>query len=128
MMPNPRHSALAFLLGEHQLEPAEAEEALAVAAPVLDSSLARLLAAAEARHSAACAEAAHSLKGNLLNLGLPELAPNSPNMPPIWPDKATSPPPRPPADPWPPAWPAPAGFFPRPGLGSQARPCYHLGP
>jgi HPt (histidine-containing phosphotransfer) domain-containing protein len=74
MMPNPRHSALAFLLGEHQLEPAEAEEALAVAAPVLDSSLARLLAAAEARHSAACAEAAHSLKGNLLNLGLPELA------------------------------------------------------
>ena len=74
MMSDARHRALAFLLGDHMLTPAEAEEALAVAQIVLDQGLARLLEAADAPNPATCAEAAHGLKGNLLNLGLPELA------------------------------------------------------
>lgn len=74
MTGNARHKALAFLHHDHQLTMAEAEEALAVAATVLGRGLARLISQAEAQNAAACADAGHSLKGNLLNLGLPELA------------------------------------------------------
>ena len=73
-MQDPRRRALLFLLGEHELLPAEAEEALAVAGPVLSEALARLGQAAAGHDPAACADAAHGLKGNLLNLGLVELA------------------------------------------------------
>jgi|GEM_PF-1365758 len=66
--------ALAFLLETHLLSADEAREALGVAARVLQSGLARLAATAAAGNGPACAEAAHGLKGNLLNLGLPELA------------------------------------------------------
>ena len=69
-----RQRALFFLLGDHRLTPAEAAEALTVASTVLDKGLARLLEAADTANAPLCAEAAHSLKGNLLNLGLPELA------------------------------------------------------
>lgn len=74
MTNNARHRALAFLHHDHQLTMAETEEALTVAATVLDTGLARLISQAEAQNGPACAEAGHSLKGNLLNLGLPELA------------------------------------------------------
>jgi HPt (histidine-containing phosphotransfer) domain-containing protein len=74
MTSDARHRALTFLLGEHQLTAAEADEALAVAAAVLNTGLSRLISQAEAENPAPCAEAGHSLKGNLLNLGLPELA------------------------------------------------------
>lgn len=74
MTPTSRDLALAFLLGEHGLHPAEAEEALAVAAPVLAEALARLARTADDQNARACADAAHGLKGNLLNLGLAELA------------------------------------------------------
>ena len=74
MTPTPRDRALAFLLGEHGLLPAEAEEALAVAAPVLAEALARLARTADDQNPRACADAAHGLKGNLLNLGLADLA------------------------------------------------------
>lgn len=74
MMQDPRRRALVFLLGEHELLAAEAEEALAVAGPVLAEALSRLDRAAAGHNPAACAEAAHGLKGNLLNLGLAELA------------------------------------------------------
>lgn len=74
MTPTPKDRALAFLLGEHGLHPAEAEEALAVAAPVLAEALARLARAADDQNARACADVAHGLKGNLLNLGLAELA------------------------------------------------------
>ena len=74
MTGNARQRALAFLHDDHQLTLAEAEEALAVAATVLDAGLARLQNQAEAHNALACAEAGHSLKGNLLNLGLPDLA------------------------------------------------------
>ena len=74
MTPTPKDRALAFLLGEHGLYPAEAEEALAVAAPVLAEALTRLARAADAQNARACADVAHGLKGNLLNLGLAELA------------------------------------------------------
>ena len=69
-----RRAALAFLVKEQLLTPVEAEEALAVAADVLRAGLDRLAGAAD---GPACAEAAHSLKGNFLNLGLPELAQNA---------------------------------------------------
>ena len=69
-----RQRALMFLLGDHRLTPAEAAEALTVASTVLDKGLARLFEAADTAKAPQCAEAAHSLKGNLLNLGLPELA------------------------------------------------------
>ena len=74
MTSDARRRALTFLLGDHMLSPAEAEEALGVAQTVLDTGLARLLEAADAPNAPLCAEAAHGLKGNLLNLGLPELA------------------------------------------------------
>ena len=74
MRPTPKDRALAFLLGEHGLRPAEAEEALAVAAPVLAEALARLARTADHQNARACTDAAHGLKGNLLNLGLIELA------------------------------------------------------
>ena len=73
-MQDPRRRARAFLLGEHGLLPAEAEEALAVSGPALAEALSRLARSAEAQDAAACADAAHGLKGNLLNLGLAELA------------------------------------------------------
>ena len=74
MKSDARRRALAFLVGEHLLAPAEAEEALDVAQTVLSKGLAGLQAAAGDANAALCAEAAHSLKGSLLNLGLPELA------------------------------------------------------
>ncbi|HWQ07602.1 MAG TPA: hypothetical protein VN436_00780 [Holophaga sp.] len=74
MCGNARQRALAFLLGAHLLTVPEAEEALAVAAGVLQSGLATLTAAAGARDGPAVLESAHGLKGNLLNLGLAELA------------------------------------------------------
>ena len=74
MKPAPKDRALAFLLGEHGLHPSEAEEALAVAAPVLAEALARLARTADDQNPRACADAAHGLKGNLLNLGLADLA------------------------------------------------------
>lgn len=73
-MQDPRRRALVFLLGEHGLLPTEAEEALAVAGPVLAEALSRLARAAGDQNAQACADAAHGLKGNLLNLGLAELA------------------------------------------------------
>lgn len=69
-----RKRASAFLLGEQRLTPAEAEEALRVAAGVLGKALSRLAEATAAHDARACGEAAHGLKGNLLNLGLPDLA------------------------------------------------------
>ncbi|EHJ49055.1 Hpt domain protein [Solidesulfovibrio carbinoliphilus subsp. oakridgensis] len=65
---------MAFLQDAHFLTPDEAAQALAVAAEVLGQALARLEKAAGAGDAGACAEAAHGLKGNLLNLGLPDLA------------------------------------------------------
>ncbi|WP_428562007.1 MAG: Hpt domain-containing protein [Solidesulfovibrio sp. DCME] len=69
-----RRRAHAFLRRKQLLSTAETEQALDVAAVVLGESLARLAQAAESRDGIACVEAAHGLKGNLLNLGLPELA------------------------------------------------------
>ena len=74
MTADARRSALTFLIGQQLLSPDEAEGALAIAAEVLRSSLARLAAAADAGDGPGCAEAAHALKGNILNLGLPLLA------------------------------------------------------
>jgi len=68
-----RQRALAFLLDVQRLTPDEAEEALLVAAEVLGKALSRLAEATAAGDEKACGEAAHGLKGNLLNLGLPEL-------------------------------------------------------
>ena len=73
-MQDPRRRALVFLLGEHGLLPTEAEEALAVAGPVLAEALSRLARAAGDQNAQACVDSAHGLKGNLLNLGLAELA------------------------------------------------------
>ena len=73
-MQDPRRRALVFLLGEHELLAAEAEEALAVAGPVLAEALSRLARSVGDQDARACADAAHGLKGNLLNLGLAELA------------------------------------------------------
>ncbi len=66
--------ARAYLVDTHMLSPAEADAALAVAGQVLRAGLSRLLSAVAAGDGRACAEAAHGLKGNLLNLGLPNLA------------------------------------------------------
>ena len=63
-----------FLENRQMLSAEETESALDVAAVVLAGALKRLDAAAAACDGTACAEAAHGLKGNLLNLGLPELA------------------------------------------------------
>lgn len=63
-----------FLIEEHLLAPDEAKQALAVAATVLADALARLRAAVEAGDAAVLADAAHGLKGNLLNLGLTDTA------------------------------------------------------
>ncbi|EFL50057.1 Hpt domain protein [Solidesulfovibrio fructosivorans JJ]] len=73
-MPDNLQRARAFLLETHQLGPAETEEALCVAASVLRMGLTRLDAAIRAGDGEQCAEQAHALKGNLLNLGLPDLA------------------------------------------------------
>jgi len=74
MRESPRETALNFLVGEHQLPRDMAEQTLALADTVLRDGLSRLKAAAEAGDLATCLETAHGLKGNLLNLGLPELA------------------------------------------------------
>ncbi|MGE4537259.1 MAG: Hpt domain-containing protein [Desulfovibrio sp.] len=74
MTPDNRQQARDFLVGTHQLSPAEAEEALGVAAAVLRTGLSGLDEAIRANDGAQCAELAHALKGNLLNLGLPDLA------------------------------------------------------
>ncbi|UJX41861.1 Hpt domain-containing protein [Desulfovibrio sp. JY] len=74
MTPDNRQQARDFLIGTHQLSPAEAEEALGVAAAVLRTGLSGLDEAIRANDGAQCAEQAHALKGNLLNLGLPDLA------------------------------------------------------
>lgn len=69
-----RRAAQVFLSGEHGLTPEEADGALAVAEVVLDEGLARLRATAAAGDDRGCREAAHGLKGCLLNLGLDALA------------------------------------------------------
>ena len=69
-----RDAARTFLRTEHLLEPAEAERALLLADTVLHDGLSRLTAAADRGDLDACHEAAHALKGNLLNLGLATLA------------------------------------------------------
>lgn len=69
-----RSRAKAFLRTRQLLSAAEAEQALGVADMVLAQAVSRLRDAAAGRDAAVCAETAHSLKGNLLNLGLPELA------------------------------------------------------
>ncbi len=69
-----RRVARMFLRHRQLLTSEEADHALGVAAQVLTQALARLEAAVDADDAASCAEAAHSLKGNLLNLGLPQLA------------------------------------------------------
>lgn len=74
MTASTRSRALAFLLDAHELLPEEAAEALAVAGPVLADALKRLARHEKTHNPAACAEAAHALKGNLLNLGLDDLA------------------------------------------------------
>lgn len=74
MAANTRKTALQFLVEVQLLTPFEAEQALGVAAGVLRSGLDRLAASVAAKDGAGCVEAAHALKGNLLNLGLPELA------------------------------------------------------
>ncbi len=66
--------ARAFLIEEHLLSPEEAGQALDVAATVLGEALGRLAAAVAAGDTEACAAVAHGLKGNLLNLGLSDLA------------------------------------------------------
>ena len=63
-----------FLENRLMLSAEETEGALDVAAVVLAGALGRLAAAVAAGDGQACVEAAHGLKGNLLNLGLPELA------------------------------------------------------
>ncbi|WP_052360265.1 Hpt domain-containing protein [Solidesulfovibrio alcoholivorans] len=63
-----------FLGNRQMLSAEETEGALDVAAVVLARTLERLDAAITAGDGTACVEAAHGLKGNLLNLGLPELA------------------------------------------------------
>ena len=63
-----------FMRTAHQLSPEETEETLGVAASVLSKGLGRLDTALTADDSHTCVECAHSLKGNLLNLGLRELA------------------------------------------------------
>lgn len=70
----PREAALAFLLSEHLLSPKEAKAALVLADTVLMDGLARLETAAAAGDARGCLEAAHALKGSLLNLGLSDLA------------------------------------------------------
>ncbi|WP_300157598.1 Hpt domain-containing protein [Solidesulfovibrio sp.] len=69
-----RRQARAFLRKRQMLSAAEADQALDVAATVLGAALDHLAVAAAADDGRACVEAAHGLKGNLLNLGLPELA------------------------------------------------------
>lgn len=66
-----RETALRFLLEEHLLSRDEAAQALAVADTILREGLSRLVGTVDAQSRL---EAAHALKGNLLNLGLPELA------------------------------------------------------
>lgn len=66
--------ALDFLTGEHQLTPDEAAQALRVARTVLGEGLARLRRAVADGDIPAVRELAHALKGNLLNLGLADLA------------------------------------------------------
>lgn len=72
--PDIRSRALAFLQDTHLLTPDEAGQALAVATNVLGQGLDRLERAVAAGDARACAEAAHGLKGSLLNLGLDDLA------------------------------------------------------
>ena len=74
MRDDPRGTALAFLVDEHLLARDAAEQALRLADTVLRTGLTRLAAAAGTGDLPACVEAAHALKGNLLNLGLPWLA------------------------------------------------------
>lgn len=74
MYENPRGTALAFLVGEHLLPVNLAEQTLQLADSVLRDGLLRLRTAAAAGNLGDCLEVAHGLKGNLLNLGLPELA------------------------------------------------------
>jgi HPt (histidine-containing phosphotransfer) domain-containing protein len=74
MAANTRKIALQFLVDVQMLTLPEAEQALAVASGVLRSGLDRLAACVAANDGPGCVEAAHGLKGNLLNLGLPELA------------------------------------------------------
>lgn len=69
-----RRRALAFLLGELMLSPPEAARALRIAAGVLRLGLTRLQETAARNDAPGCGEAAHALKGNLLNLGLADLA------------------------------------------------------
>lgn len=69
-----RRRARTFLRQKQLLSPAETDQALHVAAAVLGEAVRRLEAAAAGRDGKTCAEAAHGLKGNLLNLGLPDLA------------------------------------------------------
>jgi HPt (histidine-containing phosphotransfer) domain-containing protein len=71
---DPRGQALVFLLGEHLLSRTEAEAALVVAEKVLRAGLSRLAAAETAGDARDCQDAAHALKGSLLNLGLANLA------------------------------------------------------
>lgn len=70
----PRHAARIFLTEVHGLTRDEAEQALVVADSVLRDGLARLAATVAAANATACREAAHALKGSLLNLGLSDLA------------------------------------------------------
>ena len=74
MRQHPREAALDFLRDEHLLEDEEAARALVLADSVLHDGLTRLGAAASEGDPAGCHEAAHALKGNLLNLGLFDLA------------------------------------------------------
>ena len=74
MRRHPRETALDFLRDEHLLEGDEAARALDLADSVLHDGLTRLGAAASDGDLAGCHEAAHALKGNLLNLGLFDLA------------------------------------------------------
>jgi HPt (histidine-containing phosphotransfer) domain-containing protein len=69
-----RRRARTFLRQKQLLSPAETDQALHVAAAVLDEAMRRLETAVAGRDGKTCAEAAHGLKGNLLNLGLPDLA------------------------------------------------------
>lgn len=66
--------ARTFMQTTHLLTPEETEETLAVASDVLHKGLARLDAALRAGDAHQCLESSHSLRGNLLNLGLRELA------------------------------------------------------
>lgn len=70
----PRQTAWDFLTGEHGLDEDEAAQAMDVAETVVTATLERLDAAVAAGDGPGCQEAAHALKGNMLNLGLADLA------------------------------------------------------